>query len=127
MQKIRESEAHQQSVADEQQRLEDEAAAEAAEEDGTAPSAAGGDSTAGAAASVTREHKRLKHWGKKNKKLRDKTPYAEENGLVPMVAYSMNRHNRPADNQKLKRQDPRQVRRRVARACMCACVCVCCV
>jgi len=24
-----------------------------------------------------REHKRLKHWGKKNKKLRDKTPYGD--------------------------------------------------
>ena len=38
-----------------------------------------------------REHKRLKHWGKKNKKLRDKTPYSEENGVAAYVAYSTNR------------------------------------
>jgi len=42
-------------------------------------------------ATVKREHKRLKHWGKKGKKLRDKTPYAEENGTVSYVAYSTNR------------------------------------
>ena len=38
-----------------------------------------------------REHKRLKHWGKKNRKLRDKNPYGEDNGVVSYVAYSTNR------------------------------------
>ena len=38
-----------------------------------------------------REHKRLKNWGKKNKKLRDKNPYGEENGVASYVAYSTNR------------------------------------
>jgi hypothetical protein len=38
-----------------------------------------------------REHKRLRHWGKKNKKLRDKDPYGEENGVISYVAYSTNR------------------------------------
>ena len=38
-----------------------------------------------------REHKRLKHWGKKNKKLRDKNPYGEDNGTLAYVAYSTNR------------------------------------
>jgi len=58
-----------------------------------------------------REHKRLKHWGKKNKKLRDKNPYAEENGVVPLVAHSTNRSMKPLslqDKEKVKRQDPRQ-------------------
>ena len=32
-----------------------------------------------------REHKRLKHWGKKNKKLRDKNPYGEENGITTTI------------------------------------------
>jgi len=31
---------------------------------------------------IKREHKKIKHWGKKNKKLRDKNPYGEENGKV---------------------------------------------
>jgi hypothetical protein len=35
-----------------------------------------------------REHKRLKTWGKKNRKLRDRDPYADVNNLV---AYSTNR------------------------------------
>lgn len=39
-----------------------------------------------------RDHKRLKHWGKKNKKLRDKDPYSESNGAVSYVAYSTNRN-----------------------------------
>eukprot|EP01038_Epipyxis_sp_PR26KG_P004764 gene4764-6682_t len=38
-----------------------------------------------------REHKRLKHWGKKNKKLRDKNPYGESNGVISYSAYSTNR------------------------------------
>ncbi len=39
---------------------------------------------AGSAATTApkRDHKRLKHWGKKNKKLRDKNPYGEESGKV---------------------------------------------
>lgn len=41
---------------------------------------------------VRREHKRLKHWGKKNKKLRDKNPYGEENGVVSYAVYSTNRN-----------------------------------
>ena len=42
-------------------------------------------------ASSKREHKRVKMWGKKNKKLRNKNPYGEENGAVAYVAYSTNR------------------------------------
>lgn len=42
--------------------------------------------------STRREHKRLKHWGKKNKKLRDKDPYGEkETGYVSYTAYTTNR------------------------------------
>ena len=36
-----------------------------------------------------REHKRLKHWGKKNKKLRDKDPYGDS--VLSYAAYSTNR------------------------------------
>jgi large subunit GTPase 1 len=39
---------------------------------------------------VTREHKRLRQWGKKNKKLRNKTPYDQDNP-GSYVAYSTNR------------------------------------
>lgn len=56
-----------------------------------------------------REHKRLKHWGKKNKKLRDKNPYADGSGYV--IAYSTNRSNTSLElpkGPKVKRQDPRQ-------------------
>jgi hypothetical protein len=38
-----------------------------------------------------RDHKRLKHWGKKNKKNQDKDPYSEFNGVVSYVAYTTNR------------------------------------
>lgn len=38
-----------------------------------------------------REHKRVKRWGKKQRALRDKNPYGEENGVVSYVAYSTNR------------------------------------
>lgn len=51
-----------------------------------------------------REHKRLKHWGKKGKKLRDKTPYSEENGAVSFVAFSTNRSI--DSNKKLKGYKP---------------------
>lgn len=39
----------------------------------------------------TRDHKRLKRWGKKNKKLRDKEPYGEKNGTIAYVALTTNR------------------------------------
>lgn len=42
--------------------------------------------------STKREHKRTKMWGKKNKKLRNKNPYDEENGAVSYTAYSTNRN-----------------------------------
>jgi hypothetical protein len=38
-----------------------------------------------------REHKRLKHWGKKNRKLRDKTPYGDEHGTSSFIATIRNR------------------------------------
>lgn len=44
---------------------------------------------------VTREHKRMKHWGKKNKKLRNKNPYGDDNGAISYVAYSTNRQYKP--------------------------------
>lgn len=48
--------------------------------------------TATATESTKREHKRLKHWGKKNKKLRDKDPYREkETGYVSYTAFTTNR------------------------------------
>ncbi len=40
---------------------------------------------------VKRVHKKLKHWGKKNKKLRDKTPYGENAGTESYVIHSTNR------------------------------------
>ena len=50
------------------------------------------DGTATAAESTKREHKRLKHWGKKNKKLRDKDPYGDkETGYVSYTAFTTNR------------------------------------
>jgi hypothetical protein len=56
----------------------------------------GGVSTASSIASSNREpkreHKRLKHWGKKNKKNQDKDPYSEYNGVVSYVAYTTNRN-----------------------------------
>lgn len=59
-----------------------------------------------------REHKRLKHWGKKNKKLRDKNPYGEDNGVVSYIAYSTNRTGvfggaHGAEREKIRRHDPR--------------------
>jgi len=36
-----------------------------------------------------REHKRLKHWGKKNRKLRDKNPYADDKGVY--IVHTTNR------------------------------------
>ena len=39
-----------------------------------------------------REHKRLKHWGKKNRKLRDKTPYDESHGPQAYGAFFTNRN-----------------------------------
>jgi ribosome biogenesis GTPase A len=41
--------------------------------------------------STKREHKRLKHWGKKNKKNKDKDPYGEGKSVSAFVAYSTNR------------------------------------
>ena len=38
-----------------------------------------------------RDHKRLKRWGKKNKKLRNKTPYGEDSGTVSLTAFTTNR------------------------------------
>jgi hypothetical protein len=56
-----------------------------------------------------REHKRLKHWGKKNKKLRDKNPYGEDNGVISYEAYSTNRQLKKdkLSTEKVHRQDPR--------------------
>lgn len=42
------------------------------------------------------EHKRIKRWGKKNRKLKDKDPYSEANGTVAFVAYTTNR-SRPGE------------------------------
>lgn len=56
-----------------------------------------------------REHKRTKMWGKKNKKLRNRNPYDEENGVVSYTAYSTNRNMAgPAGGkgEKVKRHDP---------------------
>jgi large subunit GTPase 1 len=61
-----------------------------------------------------RDHKRLKTWGKKNKKLRDKNPYGEENGKMSFVALSTNRVSpltmgaATSIAPKVKRHDPRQ-------------------
>lgn len=68
---------------------------------------------------AAREHKRLKRWGKKNKKLRSKTPYADDGvaGTASFAMYSTNRSVRAGDGgpverrsnggDKVKRQDPR--------------------
>lgn len=48
----------------------------------------GASQATGAYGQPKREHKRMKTWGKKNRKLRDKDPYADVNMLV---AYSTNR------------------------------------
>jgi hypothetical protein len=70
----------------------------------------GEDSTAGGDAEK-REHKRLKHWGKKNRKLRDKDPYGDKNGTVSYAVYSTNRARtgvvKTEDEQTKRRQDPR--------------------
>jgi hypothetical protein len=47
-----------------------------------------------------REHKKIKKWGKKNRKLREKTPYGEENGTISYTAFSMNRANCSAPTEK---------------------------
>ena len=77
-----------------------------------------GTSVAGETA-ATREHKRLKRWGKKNKKLRSKTPYADDNlgGTASYAVYATNRSVRAGDGgpverrsnggDKVRRQDPR--------------------
>ena len=49
------------------------------------------DEKMGAHGKVKREHKKLQHWGKKNRKNRDKTPYGEDNGVVSYSAYSTSR------------------------------------
>lgn len=104
MQKLREADSQLAAIAEQDD--EDGEAAAAGTEDGTSTSGAGGP--------ATREHKRLKHWGKKNKKLRDKTPYADDQdgGAVPhpLVAYTTNRSCLPRDfaaQPKVRRQDPR--------------------
>lgn len=60
---------------------------------------------------IRREHKRLKHWGKKNRKLRDKNPYDEEKGVY--IVHTTNRTgilqgNGPSNNKPIRtrRQDP---------------------
>ncbi len=61
----------------------------------------------GAESSTKREHKRLKHWGKKNRKLRDKDPYGEDNGVISYVAYTTNRQKAGgAAKSKVIRQNP---------------------
>lgn len=46
---------------------------------------------------IKREHKRLPHWGKKNRKLRNKDPYGENSnaGVSNYIAYSTNRTAKP--------------------------------
>jgi hypothetical protein len=74
----------------------EEAAEEAAEEEvmvfgeGNYVESSGSGDEEDAEAAQTREHKRLKQWGKKNKKLRNKNPYGEDDP-VSYVAYSTNR------------------------------------
>lgn len=60
---------------------------------------------------IRREHKRLKHWGKKNRKLRDKNPYDDEKGVY--IVHTTNRTgilkgNEPTTNKpvRTRRQDP---------------------
>ena len=63
---------------------------------------------------IKREHKRGKHWGKKNKKLRDKNPYGDEFGNTTknISAFSTNRGlltgNMGRVSNKPKRHDPSQ-------------------
>ena len=57
---------------------------------------------------LPREHKRLKQWGKKNRRLRNKTPYADDNP-TSYVAYSTNRKlevGKALNEDKVKRRDP---------------------
>jgi large subunit GTPase 1 len=58
-----------------------------------------------------REHKKLKHWGKKNKKLRDKNPYGEHSGPSSYAVYSTNRARtgvtKSEEELNKRRQDPR--------------------
>ncbi len=54
-----------------------------------------------------REHKRLKHWGKKNKKLRDKDSYGEENGVISYAAYSTTRVKGVLKEKERKRHEGR--------------------
>jgi hypothetical protein len=73
----------------------------------------GGSRQTAMATILKRDHKRLKHWGKKNKKLRDKNPYGDESGVVSYAAYSTNRSGifsgiDATQREKVKRQDPRQ-------------------
>ncbi len=56
--------------------------------------------------SSARDHKRLKRWGKKNKKLRDKEPYGEHNGTISYVALSTNRVKTQKSGPKIVRQSP---------------------
>ena len=68
------------------------------------------DETATATESTKREHKRLKHWGKKNKKLRDKDPYGDkETGYVAYTAFTTNRTQGTGSLDKASRirQNPR--------------------
>lgn len=53
-----------------------------------------------------REHKKLKRWGKKCRKLRNKTPYAEPGDTSAYVAYTTNR-NLGTERTGKRRQDPR--------------------
>lgn len=39
-----------------------------------------------------REHKKLKHWGKKNRKLRDKNPYGDVDELKEFNVHITNRN-----------------------------------
>jgi hypothetical protein len=62
-------------------------------EDEEALLAAGGaEEEDGEESAEKREHKRTKMWGKKNRKLRNKTPYGEENYAVSFTAYSTSRN-----------------------------------
>jgi len=59
-----------------------------------------------------REHKRLKHWGKKNRKLRDKNPYDDSKGVY--IVHTTNRNgilktnqdNIPKKTVRTRREDP---------------------
>ena len=61
---------------------------------------------------IKRDHKRGKHWGKKNKKLRDKNPYGDVYGSTTgaIAAFSTNRNNVLGNigkvSNKPKRNDP---------------------